>query len=47
MVAKFLMCDEKVNNLIYYSLFIYFLGTLQPDGCKLSVSLTFLYVIEK
>ena len=48
MVAKFLMYEEKVSNLIYlFDYLFYVLGTFQPDGCKPSVLLTFPYVIEK
>ena len=47
MVAMFAMCEGKVSNLIYYFFVILFLGMLQLDGCRLSVLLTFSYVIEK
>ena len=44
------MCERKVSNFIFHSFFIDIylcLGPLQPDGCKLSVLLTFSYVKEK
>ena len=40
MVARYFMCQRKISNLIYY-----FFGLLLPDGCKLSVILTF-YMYE-
>ena len=50
MVATTKFYEGKESNLIYFfffMLFILFLRNVAPDGSKLSVLLTFPYVIEK
>ena len=46
-VAIFFMCERKVSNVFDYFLVILFFDPLLPNGCKLSVLLTFSYVYEK